>query len=541
MPEMDMDQINQLVEQKINEALSRRGGMPFTMEQADTLDALQAQMQGMMADRSMGRIINGASWIDGTSIENGTVTAGKIQVNTLESIISSTGALNVTGDITAAAAFPATGARVVLNSSGLTAYNSTGATKTVQIKADGSGEIGTGVTKLSWSTTGTLTVPAAAIGSLTIADVGTGTFNADFNTGTGKVKTGSTTNRVELSSSGLKAFNNAGTETFSLSSTDGNLTATGNFSLRNAATGARVEVSNVGIRGFNSSGTQTFNIQSSDGSVGFGVAVGGITPFFLSSTGTVAINGSTLAANSVESSSIKELNAGKIISGSVTSANITISSSGRLTLGSGGKIVDSTGSEWSDSGITLKSSGSFGDTIKWQVGSTNVGSIYGKTGGMTVETGLTHNLYLISNGSTGDVFVTAGRQFDITTNGYYSGMPSTFNTDGDLRVYRRIYPGDQLSQTTTVYLSSKIASGSNEKDRQMRVYLSDNDGASQFAVWAVDETSRETTTSHAQVFGIDSLGRMNLPGSDTAAVGTAAGRLPVVWNGNVYYLALYNA
>lgn len=89
----------------------------------------------------------------------------------------------------------------------------------------------------------------------------------------GVYRTTSEVNRgLVLDSSGLRAWNSAGTETFNLSAVDGSITAKGGTfigsSFRTSSsltTGLHLDSS--GLRAFNRSGTETFNLSASDGSV----------------------------------------------------------------------------------------------------------------------------------------------------------------------------------------------------------------------------------------------------------------------------------
>ena len=110
------EELSELVQQQVEDVLRARGSAPFTLDDSDRLERLDAQMNSMMQDRSKGRILNGPLWLSGASVVNGTVTADKLVVNTLEAVTANTGNLNVTGNITVAAAYPAlTGARIRIN------------------------------------------------------------------------------------------------------------------------------------------------------------------------------------------------------------------------------------------------------------------------------------------------------------------------------------------------------------------------------------------------------------------------------------------
>jgi len=84
------------------------------------------------------------------------------------------------GVVTAAAAYPAAAnQRGTFDSNGLKFYNASN-TQTSGINQDGSGFFGTGATAITWNSAGVLTVPAASIGSLTIANVGGGVFGGTY-------------------------------------------------------------------------------------------------------------------------------------------------------------------------------------------------------------------------------------------------------------------------------------------------------------------------------------------------------------------------
>lgn len=403
------------VRDTIEEILNERGFRSFNLDAEDKLEKLDAQVSAMLQDRSLGRILNGPLWLSGASVVDGTVTATKISVNTLEAIQTNTGSLNVTGNFTAAAAFPATGARVVINSSGLWGY-SDATTTTFKLNVDGSGEIGTGSNKITWTSGGVLAVPAAVISSLTIADVGSGVIGSTFQTNAGS-------SRIDLSATGIIAYA-SGTETFRLNGTTGAMTATGSFTVKSAASGARVEISSAGgIAGYNSGGTQTFllNAATGAGQLGTGsntiswdssgnASIGGvslssgkITASHISVTNLAAINANlgTITAGSINAASVSvtNLTASNVSSGALGSGGSGINLggtngltiNGTLTLGSGGKIIDADGSYWDQNGIVLVSSGTLGDSIKWTVSGTTKGGIYANSA----------NFYMAYDGATG--------------------------------------------------------------------------------------------------------------------------------------------
>ncbi|MFC7582420.1 hypothetical protein ACFQYP_00420 [Nonomuraea antimicrobica] len=101
-----------------------------------------------------------------------------------------------------------------------------------------------------------VTTPALAAGSVTA-----GKLEAVLTLTSRLVAGSSAAARVELSSSGLQAFNAAGVQTVSIANS-------GSFVLRSATSGARVELDTAGFRAFNSAGTRTVSL-SSTGSVDF--------------------------------------------------------------------------------------------------------------------------------------------------------------------------------------------------------------------------------------------------------------------------------
>lgn len=496
--------VRQQLRELLADPLERKallGGSMFGPEEQDLLYQHESQLQNMLADENLGMMLTGPTYISGASVIDGTVTAPKISVVSLEAVQTSTGALNVTGTIQVAAAYPATGARIEITAAGLKGYNST-PVQTFGLNVDGSGFLGVGGTALSWTTAGVVSIPVAAIGALTIADIGSGVFGGTYGTA-------SSGTRIELDSTGLKAYSGA-TNTFHLSSVDGSVSHTGTLTLRTASSGARTEMASAGIRGYNAASTQTFGVSSSDGS-GF-LGAGSVLTW--NSSGTVTINGSVLVSGTVTGTHIASLTiaAGNIASGAVQTAklndlavtgakiaNATIADGkitdlavGKLTTGSltsatftistGGKIVDGDGSEWSSTGIILKSSGSFGDVIKWQVSGVDKASIYATS---------TIGRFMYSSG--GIVEVSSGG----TT--LYSGDLSNFLTVGNTGMTYR---------------------------------LGDSAGADQFII---------SNLTGTQVFGIGSNGDLfRVIANDSTALGSYYGRVPFYINGALRYLAVYN-
>ncbi|MCX7800091.1 MAG: hypothetical protein N2109_07085 [Fimbriimonadales bacterium] len=418
----DTEQLSALVRAQIEELLGdpvRRaellGMQPFGPDQAEMLDYHDSVIRSLLADRSLGRALNGPLWLSGASVVDGTVTASKLIVNTLESITINTGSLNVTGTIVAATSFPATGSRVEIGSAGLWGYNGPSST-TFRLNTDGSGSIGIGTTAMTWNTSGVVSIPKAAIGTLTIADIGGGVLGGTYQTSTG-------TSRIDISTSGIVAYS-GGTETFRLNATTGAMTATGSFTIQSAASGARVEISSAGgIAGYNAGGTQTFLLNAATGAGQLGTGSNYISwdSSGNASIGGVALSGGKITASHLSVSSLSAISAnlGTITAGTISGGTITASAittgtlnfgsggtvnttgtvtgtfgglnlanltvTGNITLGSGGKIIDADGSEWNSSGLILKSAGFFGDAIKWQNSGTDKLSIYAYSSGALIS------------------------------------------------------------------------------------------------------------------------------------------------------------
>ena len=521
-------ELAELVREQVEDVLRSRGGLPFLPEDQERLEKLDAQLQGMLQDRSLGRIMGGPLWLSGASVLNGTVTAEKLVVNTLEAITTNTGTLNVTGSFTAAASYPAlTGARVVISSAGVKGYNASDA-QTFNLLVDGSGFIGIGTSKVSWNTSGVVTVPAAAISSLTIADVGSGTFNNNFDAGTGRVRAGTALQRVEITSAGLAAYNTGGTQTFLLSASDGSLTHTGVHTIRNAASGARVELSNVGLRGYNSSGIQTFGLSTSDGSGFLGVSGGG---FSWNSSGTVVINGSLLVGSSVtadkltvSSLSAISANLGTITAGTITGGTIYASAittgtlaadrisggtlGGSFNLGGANLTLNSTGViSWGSSGSSISSSKisiqttSFGAALEFKdSGGTQRGSIY--CSGASVD-------YSGRSGNGGILVSSTQTQVYDTAQISVSSLGPLYLTGGNA--------------ASAVYLYT---------NGDVDVQLGDAAGARYFYV---------RDSSGVDQFGVNSNGDLIRPiPNDSTALGAYYGRVPIYINGSLKYLAVYS-
>lgn len=140
------------------------------------------------------------------------------------------------GTLTAAATYPATAARATMGAGGFATFNAT-PVQTAGFNIDGSGFIGVGGSTMSWTAGGVVTIPVAAIGSLTIANVGSGVLGGTYKTSSG---TGA---RLEFDTAGFRAYNASNVQTVLIDAGTGNITLTGQLTV-NAVSGAGIIVLN---------------------------------------------------------------------------------------------------------------------------------------------------------------------------------------------------------------------------------------------------------------------------------------------------------
>lgn len=195
------------------------------------------------------------------------------------------------------------------------------------------------------------------------------------------------------------------------------------------------------------SGTSTRGMDT--GSIAFyaGGSVPSTAPFRVGTDGSVTmsnatITGGALTANAINTGSLNfsgngTFNTGGSYTGTIGNSGGTLNLgaltvSGTITIGSGGKIVDADGSEWSQSGITLNSSGSFGDTIVWKVSTTTVGGIY--------AVGPTNSQIVFAHASGPNLALDATKAYLLAGSGVY--------LSGNL------YPGTGSAQQTSYYIQA---------------------------------------------------------------------------------------
>lgn len=179
----------------------------------DDVSALQGWKAKMVADGSFGRVFNGPQWLDGVAMRDGAVSGKKLSA---QLVISN---LFTTVDET----LTPTADRMNLDATSLRAYGTvfgTPNTKTMEIKATGDFTLGTTNPITYVAATGVLTVPAAVIGSLTIANVGAGVIG-------GLYKTSNSNAHLEIDTSGIRMYDSGAVKTFDAAAATGALALTG--------------------------------------------------------------------------------------------------------------------------------------------------------------------------------------------------------------------------------------------------------------------------------------------------------------------------
>lgn len=190
------------------------------------------------------------------------------------------------------------GARVVLDTNGLKAYNASGLETTTITGATGAvsgwslsgstitgGLIRTAETGQriqinseglkAYNAAGTVTASIlSGVGSFTGAQLYATDITGGTITGALIQTVGTSFRGVKMSSSGLFGYNASNVQTFSIASDTGLVTVTGG-TLRSASGTARVELNSTGLKAYNSSGTLTSSIEAASGSFTGATITGG--------------------------------------------------------------------------------------------------------------------------------------------------------------------------------------------------------------------------------------------------------------------------
>lgn len=459
----------------------------------------------------MFRSPSGPGTISGKAIKPKTVTAGLVNVSSLEAVNAKTGSLSVTGDITMTAAGSFSAGQTDFDTGVGWWLDMTGATPRFSLGNSGGSKVTWNGTTLS--ITGTITATDGSIGGWII-----GATDLTESGGGGT---------VGLASSGsVRIWVGSATPSsapFRVSST-GVATMIGAV-IGSAASGARVELNPTnGVSVYDSGGTVRGRLLTTGaGYLGSTDGTSATAALSWTTAGVATINASAITTGTLNASTItvSNLNATNLITGSLGSGGAGIglggtnglSINGNLTLASGGKLIDADGSYWDQSGIVLVSSGTLGDCIQWRVSGTMRGGIYADTAGLYIESspggsGASTYPYLYLNGTS------AG----LTADTYSNGITITSSAT-------RI----ASSVNTYVDVSSSVLVAS---ATGAVVTLGDAGGTYSFQV---------KNSSGNVMMGTGSSGAwIHQVTADTTAVGSYYSRIPIYINGNLRYLAVYN-
>lgn len=398
------------------DALERRLSRPDIERDVRGLKGWRRDLE---EDTAFGRITSGQQWIDGVSIVDGTVEG-----NVFRSVVTISN-LFKTGESPAD--------RWELDSAGFRAYGTVSAvpnTKTVDFGADGDFELGVSPNQITFiASTGTLTVPVAVIGSLTIASVGSGILGGSY-------ATAAINPKITLSTSGIVATNTGGTTTFNLEASSGDFFMTGNFTIASSTTAAsRLELKQTGIELWKG-GTREFYLQGggatnaismllTGGGVGQYIGMQPDTGFWLGASTFAGSPFRVSPAGAVTMTSATITN-GTLTSPTITSANITsttITGQTIRTAASGARV------EMDTSGVWVYNSGGT-NTAKLAAD----GSGFAGTGGLFSWNSagtLTVNGSALSNSSVSDAKIGSMTAAKLTT-GTLTSTTITIGTGGKI-------------------------------------------------------------------------------------------------------------
>lgn len=371
----------------------------------------------------------GPNTLSKNSVKARSIRSGNIDVSNLEAVQTKTGNLSVDGNLTIG-----TGGSL---RSGKTSYSDT-ANAGFWMGIDSSvtkirvGNIGhtSGWTwdGTSLAITGSISATSGTIGGWTIS-------STDLSSDTGSIGMASSGSIRFWSGSSTPSsapfrVSSAGV----LTSTSGSI---GGWTID--STGIRLGSGST-ARGMDSGSTAFYAGSATPSSAPFNVTTAGALTASSGTIGGITIGASSLSAGgwSINSSGSLTAPSGTIGGGSMSFSSVTIS--GTLTLGSGGNIVDADGSTWDQTGITLRSSNTFGDAIKWMVSGSNAGSIYASSYDFTFKRSSGSYITVDTSDQVG-FWTNAGGLFSLHTLASYSTTA-------------RIYPGNQTTRQTTYYLDA---------------------------------------------------------------------------------------
>ena len=516
------------LDQKINRALGAVSAINGSLATGSTWQRINGQL--LIPDSVVTDVI-APNAITETEIDADAVSTPKLQANSITAAKLEANLVLSSKIIGGTYSSPNTFG-VELSSAGLKLFDGSGVQRG-WLKTDGSGWFGSS-TSFYWDTAGSITVAG-----VTVASAASGA-RVELNSSGLYMKNSSNQTVWELTTSGQKWWNPSGaiqrgqilqdgsgwigsSTGFSWDSA-GNLTATG-MTTRSASTTAKAQLTASGLQLFNSSGTNT-GLLSTDGSGFLGSTDGSVGNAAISwnTAGTAIINASRITTGTLNAGtiSVTNLNATNLTSGSLGGggSGINLGSTyglginGNLTLGAGGKIIDADGSYWDQTGIVLKSSGAYGDSIKWNQGGTDIGTITGSTSGMFMYQGSS------TSGTSHLSLSSTSARIQHGSSGYFLSVSGAgVQTGGP------IYPGTTgliQANNSLSYVSEGIA-----------IVLGDAGGT---YAWDV------RNSSGTRVFGVSSNGSLfRAVANDSTAAGTYYGRVPFYINGTLKYMHVFNA
>lgn len=414
---------------------------------------LEAFKEEVLSGAYPQRSMLGPGAISSQFLRTKSITSSMLDVSELSSVAANTGALTVTGDLIAGSGANTLG---YSPTNGLYLGNATPGSAPFRVASDGT-MVATAATLTGTVTANTLTANNA--GSI-----------AGWTIDSAKLSQGNT----GIGNSGVYRFwsGNLGSPSLSNFSVDssGNIKSAGGTIAGMSVDSAKMTVGNAGVG--SSGGYNFWSGNSTPSSAPFRVSTAGA----LTST-SATVTGAVTATSGSFTGSITTSN---IDANGGTLAALTVD--GTITLGTGGKITDADGSFWDSTGITLISSGSFGDSIKWKSGGSDIGSIY-------------------------------------VVSGY---IRLSYNSGGFVQANGTAAILSGPSSNTTFSVDSAGA----------LVRLSDSAGSSTFGV---------ANSSAVTKFGVNSFGDLIRPiANDSTAVGAYYGRIPIYINGSLKYLAVYS-
>lgn len=348
----------------------------------------------------------GPNTLSKNSIKSRSIRSGNIDVSNLAAVQTKTGSLSVDGNLTIGTGGSLRSGKTdysdVANAGFWMGIDSTVAKIRVGNIGHTSGFTWDGTTL---SITGSVTATSGTIGGWTIS-------STDLSADSGA---------IGMASSGSVRFWSGHTTPSSAPfqvSSAGALTSTsgsiGGWTID--STGIRLG-SGATARGMDSGSTAFYAGSATPSSAPFRVTTAGAV-----TASNLTVTGGSITASSIDTGTLNfgsngTVNTGGSVTGTIGNASGTLNLgaltvTGTITLGSGGKIIDADGSYWDQSGILLKSSNSFGDSIKWQNSTNDIGSIYASSGTLTLASATNKALALVVQGSA-NLQLTVGGTGDI--------------------------------------------------------------------------------------------------------------------------------